>query len=139
MSAPRGHRVVEHTADEIVEAWGPSRAACLEEAVQGLVGLVAAVPSGAPVTHHAVTLEAVDDDLLLLDVLSEVVYLLDTADVVPAAAAVDDRGELIEVRFDLRPLSACTPAGPTPKGISHSGLALRRDGAGWRARALVDV
>jgi hypothetical protein len=35
----RGHRVLPHTADVIVEAWGPDLVSCCEEAVAGLAAL----------------------------------------------------------------------------------------------------
>ena len=34
---PRGHRNLPHTADVIIEAWGPDLAACAEEAVAALI------------------------------------------------------------------------------------------------------
>jgi SHS2 domain-containing protein len=33
----RGHRSLPHTADVIIDAWGPDQAACYEEAVAALV------------------------------------------------------------------------------------------------------
>jgi hypothetical protein len=35
--APQGHRTLPHTADVILEAWGPDLATCCEEAVAALV------------------------------------------------------------------------------------------------------
>jgi SHS2 domain-containing protein len=36
-----GYRLLPHTADVVVQAWAPTRAACLAEAVRGLVAVFA--------------------------------------------------------------------------------------------------
>ena len=48
--AGRGHRTVPHTADLRVEAWAPTREACLAEAVRGLVDRFAVVAAAR--TRH---------------------------------------------------------------------------------------
>lgn len=139
MTTGRGHRVRDHTADQILEAWGPTRAACLEEAVAGLVATFAtALPaSGARTT----TLVLADDDdaQLLLGLLGELVFLLDTQDAVVVSVHVDDHGTTVLVHLELVDVAAVQPAGPAPKGVSHSGLDLSTEGDGWRARAMVDI
>ena len=140
MSAPpRGHRVVDHTADEILEAWGPTRGVCLEEAVLGLVALFARVRDGAATRPHETTLAGDDDEGLLRGALDEVVYLADAVSAVPAAVRVVDRGAEGVVHLELVDVADAEPTGPSPKAVSRSELALRRDGARWSARALIDI
>jgi SHS2 domain-containing protein len=135
----RGHRAVEHTADEIVEAWGPTRGVCLEETVLGFTALVAVPDPAAGSRPLAVTLDADDDPELLVALLAELVYLLDVEEVVPAGVVVDDRGTSVVVRLTLSDVAAAEQVGPAPKGISRSGLTLAPVGTGWRARAIVDI
>lgn len=138
--APRGHRVVEHTADQIIEAWGPTRAACLEEAVAAFVATFADTPSGTSARAETVELHAADDMTLLLEVLGEVVFLLDVENAVPVAVRVVDRDEHVTVHLELVDAGEVEATGPAPKGISHSGLDLSTaDGDGWTARALIDI
>ena len=139
MTELRGHRLVDHTADEIVEAWGPSRAACLEEAALGLVELFARPTSTTPTRSHEATLDGRDPATLLLEVLSEIIYLADAENAVPAAVGVFDQGEHVRVHLDLVTTGDVEATGPAPKGVSHSGLDLRNDGARWTARALIDL
>lgn len=139
MTEARGHRVVEHTADEILEAWGPSRAVCLEEAVAGFVALFVDADPSSVGRHHDIALDGTDGCRLLLDLLDEVLFLAETEDAVPASAHVDDRGEQVQVSLDLVPIDAEAATGPTPKGIALSGLRLADDDGRWHARALVDV
>ena len=135
----RGHRVVEHTADQALEAWGPTRAACLEEAVIGFVAQFAEVPTGVAGEAHEVAVDGRDGAAALLAILGEVVFLLDARGVVPATVAVADDGDTVNVRFHLVDVAAVAPTGPAPKGVSLSGLALERGDDGWRAHALIDI
>jgi SHS2 domain-containing protein len=137
--AERGHRVVEHTADEILVAWGPTRAACLEEAATGLVGLFAQVRGGAATRTCEFTLEGSEGTALLLALLDEVIYLLDAHDRVPAVTLVTDLGARLRVRLELVDVAAVEATGPTPKGVSRSQAHLRREDGRWTARALIDV
>jgi SHS2 domain-containing protein len=134
----RGHRVLDHTADQILEAWGPTRAACLEEAVAGLVATFAAgLPArGGRTTTVTLTGSATD---VLLGALGEVIYLLDTQDLVPIAVHVDDEDVQVVLRMDVVDVSAVDPSGPAPKGVSHSGLDLQLQDGRWTARALIDI
>jgi SHS2 domain-containing protein len=135
----RGHRVVDHTADQILEAWAPTRAGCLEEVVEGFVALFAATGDAGASSTTTVRLDGADDRRLLLALLDELVYLLDAGGVVPVGSRVHDRGEEVRVELDLVEVSSVEEAGPSPKGVSHSGLALSSDGERWQARALVDI
>jgi SHS2 domain-containing protein len=137
--APAGHRIVDHTADHIVRAWGPTRAACLEQAVLGFVSAFAAV-ADVPVARTTTRwFEAPDDPTVLLCLLEEVVFLLDADGVVPVSVEVADHGTQVAVTFGLVQAEEADPTGPTPKGISHSGLDLAVAGGLWQARILVDV
>lgn len=139
MTTTRGYRAIEHTADEILEAWGPTRAACLEEAALGFVSLFVETPRAGMVEHREVMLDARDDDLLLVDVLDEVLFVVETQGVVPSAVRVVDEGEVIRLGFDLVPTDGLEPSGPSPKGISLSGLRLEHADGRWQAHALVDI
>lgn len=135
----RGHRVVDHTADQILEAWAPTRGGCLEEAVHGFVALFATAADAEATSRTTVQLDGADSTGVLLALLDELVYLLDAEGVVPVGCRVDDRGDEVEVWLELAEVAALEPAGPSPKGVSHSGLDLSADGDRWHARALVDI
>jgi SHS2 domain-containing protein len=134
-----GHRVVPHTADVIVEAWGASRIECLEEAARALVDSFARVK--ASVTNPVpVVFDEQDDEALLLALLDEVIYVIDVLDAVPTSIVLDEAedGSLVGV-MDMAPLSAVEVHGSPPKGVSLSELSVARDEHGWRCRATIDV
>lgn len=139
-SPPAGYRLQPHTADVIVEAWAPTRAGCLQQAVRGLVAAFADV-AGLPSSHQvSVTLPAQRDDELLLELLDEVIYQLDAADGVVVDAAVTDNGDTrAQIRLMLAPVDAVRQRGAVPKGISHHDLGLAQLSGTWWCWFTVDV
>lgn len=136
-----GHRLLPHTADTIVEAWGPTPAACLEQVVLGLVGTFAEPVPGAGVSEVPFDLGSVNAGELPLALLDEVVYLLDTRGLVPVGVVFDD-GERAGPtgRFLVVDVAAVEPVGAVPKAVARSDLVFERDRSGrWRCRVTVDV
>jgi SHS2 domain-containing protein len=139
-----GHRAAPHTADLIVEAWGPSRQRCLEEAVLGLAGTIARAGEAVPTRRRAVHLAAADDEDLLLAALQEVVYVVDVSGEVPVAAhlPVGDDGPVggtVDGWFDLVDLADVEVIGPPPKGVARHQLAFSASEGTWTCRAVIDV
>jgi SHS2 domain-containing protein len=138
--APRGHRTLPHTADVILEAWGPDLATCCEEAVAALVETYADSQSATVVGERAVHVAPAPAHDMLVDVLDEVIYALDGAEGVPVGARVtsgEDGG--VAVRLALADPAGVEPTGAVPKAISRSGLEVTRHGDAVRCRVLVDV
>lgn len=122
----RGHRARSHTADVILEAWGPDLASCCEEAVGALVAtFVAAAEAGAS-WHRRVHLAPVppgSEESLLLAVLEEVIFTLDTAEAVPVSAEVSAAGDGgLDMVMALVDRAGVEGTGAMPKAVSRSGL-----------------
>jgi SHS2 domain-containing protein len=135
-----GHRVVPHTADVIIEAWGTSRLECLEEAVRALVDSFARV-AVAVTKPVPIELDEHADEALLVSLLDEVIYVIDVLGGVPANLALDqtEDGRVVGV-IDLAPLSAVEVHGSPPKGVSLNELSISREDEGrWRCRVTIDV
>lgn len=138
--ARRGHRARAHTADVMIEAWGASRAECLEEAVAALAELYVEAPSDAPTRTLPVSLSAGSDDELLVALLESAAAEADLGDLVVVAAELRDLdgGGLAGLLLAV-PVAAVEVCGAVPKGVSRSDLELTSDERGWRARAVIDV
>jgi SHS2 domain-containing protein len=134
----RGHRTVDHTADEILEAWGPTRATCLEEAATGLVELFALPRDGAATRTCEFTLDGTGTAPLLA-LLDEIIYLLDAHDSIPAATWIADLTDRLRIRLELVDVADARATGPAPKGVSRSQAHLRHEAGRWTARALIDI
>ena len=136
----RGHRTLPHTADVIVEAWAPDLAACCEEAVAGLASLFVEAAGAEEIGRRSLHLAPGRDDDVLLDVLDEAIFTLDTAEGVPLRAEIGvatDGG--LDVELVLADPRTVTATGAVPKGVSRSELTVTRERGEVRCRFLVDV
>lgn len=79
------------------------------------------------------------NDRLLLAVLDEVIFLLDTADAVPVGAAVRAADGGLELSIRLAAPSGLEPTGALPKAVSRSGLEVTARTRQVRCRFLVDL
>lgn len=140
-SVPAGHAVRPHTADVIVEAWAPSRSACLEELVRGVVGTFVDIEDAHATSEVALEVnEALDEDVVVT-ILEDVCYLLDADGLVVVDVELEEEEESggFEGLFRVAPVGDVVPTGAPPKGISRSDLSFRRDGATWRCQVTLDV
>ncbi|WP_327246686.1 archease [Streptomyces sp. NBC_01320] len=139
-----GHRDVPHTADMRVEAWSPTAEGCIGEAVRAVVEGFADT-SGAAVAgerEYAVTAESDED--LLVSVLEEVVYRMDTDGEIPLDVEVGPirsagNGRELSVRFRMADVGTAVPVGAVPKAVSLHDLQLRSGPGGWTCRVTLDV
>lgn len=140
LTPDRGHLTLPHTADVIVEAWGPDLAACCEEAVAGLVGLYTDARPAAGTERRTARIEPDRDDAQLLAVLNEMLFALDTSSGVPVGAEVSARDDgALDVQVLLAQSAAVTQSGSLPKAVPVHELRLHRRDHGLACHFLVDV
>lgn len=85
-------------------------------------------------------LEATDSETLLMDFLSEVLYVCEVEGLVFSHAAVTTDGKSLTAVLDGEPFDRVRHAkGTEVKGISYSGLAVTRDENGYMLDILFDV
>jgi len=136
----RGHRLLPHTADSVIEAWGPDRPACLVEAMEALVDIFAE-PGDAAVTRTLpLSAEAGPSADALVSLLEEVIYVTEVLGVVPVRfhlADTEDGGVAGDMEVvDARQVEL---VGPVPKAVSYHGLDMAEHDGLWRCHVLVDV
>jgi SHS2 domain-containing protein len=136
---PRGHRNLPHTGDLRVEAWALTREECIAEAVRGMVGSFAELPSGVSGVGRECVVSAEDDGRLLAAVLEEVIYRMDVADELPVDVAVMPEAGGVRVRFRMAHSSKATQTGAVPKAVALHGLRLAQDAQWWACRVTLDV
>ncbi len=136
---PRGHRTLPHTGDLSVESWAPTREECIAEAVRGMVGSFAELPSGVSGVARDCVVSAEDDGRLLVAVLEEVIYRMDAADELPADVSVMPEARGVRVRFTMADSATATQTGAVPKAVALHGLQLAQDAHGWACRVTLDV
>jgi SHS2 domain-containing protein len=135
-----GHRSVPHTADARIEAWAPTRELCIAEAVTAMVETFADLASATPIDVAVFEVAEDGDEDLLVAVLSEVVYLMETADVLPLGATVEPAEEQgYDVRFEVTGIDQAELIGAVPKAVSLHGLRFDENPDGWACAVTLDV
>ena len=104
-------------------------------AMHELLGEGAGPPEGAP-ERYELRVEGDDRAALLAGFLEELAFLAETEGFVPEAleGLALSEGEL---RADVRGARGAPPH--LVKAVTYHRLAFAREGAGWRARAILDV
>lgn len=134
-----GHRGVSHTADLRIEAWAPSRDGCIRQAVLGTVDSFLDISSARPHRSLSRRLTAGSDDDLLVAVLEEVIFLLDTVGEAPVDLDLQGGGGVAEVNFAMVDARTLPQVGAVPKAVSLNDLRLSHDDNGWRCLVTLDV
>jgi SHS2 domain-containing protein len=135
-----GHRALRQTNDVIVEAWAPSRSGCLEELVRGVVSIFADTRNVAATREVPVEVGAARDEDVVVLLLDDVCYLLNTDGLVVVDVALDEEDDAcFDGTFFVVSVAAIDPTGDGPKGISRSDLQFACDGSLWRGRVHVDL
>ncbi|MFI7428017.1 archease [Micromonospora sp. NPDC049836] len=138
--APRGHRNVPHTADVRFEAWAPDREGCVAEAVTALVDSFVDATGVTPEAETGYRAPPADDPDLLVAVLDEVIFRLDTEGAVPLATEVRPAGDGgLLVRWQVASTDAVQAIGAVPKAVALHELRFGRDDAGWSCAVTLDV
>ena len=133
-----GHRTLPHTADIQVEAWAPTRDECIRQAVLGSVEMFLDTAGAHPTGTHTFRVEE-DDERLLVAVIEEIVYQLDTTGTVPVQATVTSSGGGCDVRFDTVDARSLPQTGAVPKAVSLHQLRFGRVDDGWSCLVTWDV
>ena len=134
-----GHRTVPHTADLRIEAWAPTRDGCIRQAVLGAVeSFLDTSTSGPPHTRRR-HLAADRDDDLLVAVLDDVIYLLDTAGEAPVDLRLRSLDGAVDVEFAMVDATTLGQVGAVPKAVSLNELRLQQGEDRWRCSVTLDV
>jgi SHS2 domain-containing protein len=135
------HRVLSHTADTGIEATGHSLASLIEELATGMFGLVATIEPSAAETWTKFDVESPTLEDLVVDTLSELVYLSEIEDLVFCAFRVELSPGSLGVTMEAGgvPVAAVEPSGPPIKAVTYHRLVVEERAEGWYGRAYFDV
>ncbi len=135
--AAAGFREIEHTADWAIEVWAPDFAGLLEQAARGMYALLQVqwAPQG-PVVRREVHLTAADAETLLVDFLSELLFVLDTEGVAFDSFALQATPTQVQGVMHGRPIAGLEKE---IKAVTYHNLRVERAAQGWRAVVTFDV
>ena len=131
--------MLPHTADVIVEAWGDDDLACAEESAQALIEICVTGEPDPEAGSWVSTFSASAQDLVR-KALEEVVFVLDTSELVPVSAHLErSSSSAVTLRLGLARRESVQFTGAAPKAIVMMGSEPAGDGTTARCRFIVDV
>jgi SHS2 domain-containing protein len=134
-----GHHVLTHAGDVTIEAWAPSRSGCLEELVRGVVETFADASNATATRELPFQVGAARDEEVVLSVLDDVYFLLDSDGLVVVDIALNEEDGKLNGTYFVAPVDAVVHSGSAPRGILRSDVKFALDGQTWRGRVIVDV
>jgi SHS2 domain-containing protein len=130
--------ILEHTADVGIAAEGSTLAEVFEQASLGLAAIIGIYAPGAG-ESIPIEVESSDPGALLVDWLSEILWLHDVRDaLIGGVAATDVTGTRASGRVTLVERAGRAIEGTQVKAITYHQLEVRRAGSGWRAQVFGD-
>jgi SHS2 domain-containing protein len=131
--------LLEHTADVGMRVRGPTLAAVIGRATEGLAEIAGLWRPGRG-EEVEVEIEAADPGALLVDWLNEVLYLLEARSAMLCGARVDEAGDgHVAGKVCLRPLEEEEVEGTHVKAATLHGLDVRLRSEGWVATVYLDI
>lgn len=128
-----------HRADLRIEAWAPTREACIAEAVRALVGSFLSRPVRPPTGAVSFDVTGPTDAELLRAVLHSVILRLALVSEIPTVTRVRATATGLQLRCDVIDTGAIIPIGAIPKAVSKDPVRCERSRRGWWCSARIDV
>ncbi|MEI6292770.1 MAG: archease [Methanomicrobiales archaeon] len=130
---------LDHTADVRLRVRSPSLNSLFEETALAMMNIVYGV-SRPGTAEKTIEIEAGNNETLLLDFLSEVLFLSEVEYIVFSSATVHISGNSLKALLTGEPFDPERHRGGTEvKGISYSGLRIVKEDEGYVLDILFDV
>jgi len=135
------YELFEHTADLGLRVRAPDLATLFREGAEGLFSMmVEENPKIAYATRRELSIEGERYDHLLLDWLSELLFIFETEHLVLGEFEVTVDGHRLEAGMRARPLDVDRDQlGHEVKAITYHGLRVEQAAGGWLAELIVDI
>ncbi|WP_220504682.1 archease [Microbispora sp. H13382] len=135
----RGHRSLPHTADVRLEAWAPTVAECVAEAVRAVIGGFADLSRAERHSTRTLHVGPAPPEEQLLTVLDEVIYQMDTAARVPCEIEAHEDEAGLWLTLGMTDVAAVPQIGAVPKAVALHGLRFDHGPHGWVCTVTLDV
>lgn len=135
-----GHRIESAPSGFAIDAWGPSSANCVTEALSALVEEFAELLDPPSTTLLPLTETKGAGDDALVQLLDEVIDALDVFSVIPVRfhlSETEDGG----IAGDMEVVSASVAklVGSKPKAVSYHDLSLVQAKGSWRCHVIIET
>jgi SHS2 domain-containing protein len=131
---------LSHTADTGLEATAPDLGRLIVEMATGMFELMATVDPCPDEWQHFATIEARSNEDLVVDCLSELLYMSEIEDTHFCRFEVSESGESeVTVKMAGVPTSSIELTGPPIKAVTYHALEVTERDDGWYGRVYFDV
>ena len=131
-----GYREVSHTADWELEVWAPDLCSLLEQAAFGMYHLAGARLSSSPRRIRRIELSFHDPEMLLIDFLTELVYLIESEGLAYDEFELQLEGDQFIAEITGAPLASLTKE---VKAVTYHNLIIHATDRGLEANIVFDV
>ena len=135
-SIPFGYREIPHTADWELQVWAPDLITLLEQAAHGMYTLAGAKLNTEPRLTRRIELSYGDREMLLIDFLTELVYLIDTEGIAFDEFDLELDGDRFIAEMTGAPLESITKE---VKAVTYHNITIRTPNHGLEANIVFDV
>jgi SHS2 domain-containing protein len=131
-----GYREVSHTADWELEVWAPDLCTLLEQAAFGMYHLAGASLASSPRLNRRIELSFHDSEILLIDFLTELVFLIDLEGLAFDEFELQLVGDRLIAEIAGAPLASITKE---VKAVTYHNLIIHATDRGLEANIVFDV
>ena len=130
---------ISHTADVKIRVHAPTLEALFSETFKALMQVMYGTDRAGSI-RRTITLQSSDNESLLADFLSEVLFLSEVESLVFSDAGVTINGPGLRAELSGEPFDPVRHSGGSEvKGISYSGLAITHEANGYMLDIIFDV
>jgi len=136
----RRFEIFEHTADKGIRAWGRNLADLFEAAACAMFSMMADLSRYPATEARFVQIEAMDREVLMVEWLSELLFLFETQRLLFTDFRIQDISEThLKAEVFGCPLEGIEWTGAEVKAVTYHGLKVEPQNDGWEATVIVDV
>lgn len=135
----KGHRALPHTADARIEAWAPTAAECIAEAIRAMIEGFADLGHAESDAVQTVRIGPGFPEDQLVTALDEVIYRMDTTARIPCGVEAGEDQSGLWLRLDMADVATISQIGALPKAVALHDLRFLREPRGWTCAVTLDV
>ncbi|MFY9801288.1 MAG: archease [Methanoregula sp.] len=130
---------ISHTADIKIRVRAPTREALFSETFNAMMQIMYGINRASGIVRE-IRVESVDNESLMADFLSEVLFVSEVENLVFSDASIKINGFYLTAELSGEPFDPIRHSGGSEvKGISYSGLAITQDANGYMLDIIFDV
>jgi SHS2 domain-containing protein len=131
-----GYKEIEHTADWELEVWAENLPRLFQFAARGMYALSGVQLNAEPVETRTIELRAPDPESMLVAFLTELLYLLETENLVFDGFDIEIEEGTISAHLTGKPLAGLEKE---IKAVTYHKLEVRKSGQGYTVNIVFDV